>query len=288
VGVTEKAAGAVVVGVDGSDTSLHALEWAAEQAELEERPLTLVHAATLGDVTATDIAPATISSVLRAEGRTILAAACDRVRTSHEDLTLRSELCLDDPRTVLLEASRHAHLLVVGSRGRGPVKSLLLGSAGVYLTQHARCPVVVRRPSGKTGGCGVLVGTDGLRHSEPAVDWAFRHAALRGMPLTLVRTVFDGLPAGEVRRDEPGHDELWHELDTTAAEAGRRHGPVEVTLRLERGLADEALLRVATGMDLVVVGGHVRRSVLGLLDLDVATSVVEKAPGFVAVVPGPD
>ena len=146
MGVTEKASGAVVVGVDGSEASLRALEWAAEQAALEGRPLTMVHAATLGEVSAGDIAPGTISSVLHAEGRRVLAEAYERVAGAHDALTVHSELTLDDPRTVLLEASRHAHLLVVGSRGRGPVKSLLLGSAGVFLTQHAPCPVVVVPP----------------------------------------------------------------------------------------------------------------------------------------------
>src|SRR5690606_18269654 len=121
------------------------------------------------------------------------------------------------------------------------------------------CPVVVRRPhEDDEGGMGILVGTDGTRDSEPAVDWAFHQAALRRMPLTLVRTVFDGLPAGTVSPDEPGHEALLAQVDEVAQRFGRSHPHVDVHPRLERGLADEALARAASGMDMVVVGTHVR------------------------------
>jgi len=66
------------------------------------------------------------------------------------------------------------------------------------------------------------------------------------------------------------------------------HPAVEVHHQLRRGLPDEALVQAATDMDTVVVGTHVRRSVLGLLDLNVPKGVVEHAPCFVAVVPAPD
>jgi nucleotide-binding universal stress UspA family protein len=266
--------GAVVAGVDGSEGSLAALDWAAVQAGLERRVLAIVHADGPG--------------ALADQGEVVLDTACARVAENHPDLELRPLLSHEDPRAALCQASEHAHLVVVGSRGMGPLKSRVLGSVGVSLTHHRRCPVVVRRPGSTAGGRGVLVGTDGLRASAPAVEWAFHHAALRGMPLTLVRAVDDGLADGEVTRDEPGHEGLWSQLEEAALQFTHRHRAVDVSLRLERGHVDEALARAAAGMDIVVVGSHVRRSTLGLVDLDVAIELVEHAPGFVAVVPGPD
>jgi nucleotide-binding universal stress UspA family protein len=285
MGLTSKVDEAVVVGVDGSESSLQALDWAADQARLEDRPLTLVHVSTLGGLTSPETDSHTISAVMHAEGRSVLQRAHARA-LAHHVRDLRSDLVMDDPRRALLEASRRAHLLVVGSRGRGPVASLLLGSVGTALSQHARCPVVVRRPGADAaGGAGVLVATDGLAHSEPAIAWASHLAVLRDRPLTVMRTVFDGRPAGPVATDDPAHEDVRAAL-REVAERLRRHQPaLRVSERVERGLADEALVRVAAGMDVVVLGAHARRSVLDLRDLDVTTCVVEHAPGLVAVVP---
>ncbi len=287
MGVREQAAGAVVVAVDGSAASVAALHWAADQAVLTRRPLTIIHAAPDRNI-ATGIASETLATAVPADGFHVVAQACAVVEERHHLPQIRSGVVRGDPRTVLLDVSEHAYLLVVGSRGRGPVKSLLLGSVGVALAQHARCPVVVRRPhEADAGGRGILVGTDGVRHSEPAVDWAYRQAALREMPLTLVRTFADGPSVGSISADEPGHEVLWAQLNAVAQQFGRRHPSVEVSLRLERGLPGEALAHAAAHMDTVVVGTHVRRSVLRVLDPDVTTRLVETAPCCVAVVPPP-
>jgi nucleotide-binding universal stress UspA family protein len=278
-------AGAVVVGVDGSEAAMHALDWAAHQARLEDRPLTLLHVATLGTVAGLGVDTRAISSVMQSEGRAVLQRASERA-AAHGVGAIHSELLMDDPRSVLLDASRHAHLVVVGSRGRGPVASLLLGSVGVALTQHAACPVVVRRPgAAPRPGLGVLVATDGLAHSEPAVEWGARVAELRQRPLTLVRTVFDGLPPGRVDPDDGTHADVWAGLRAAAERVGRARPSLEVSLRVQRGLADEALVRAAAGMDVLVLGPHARRSMLDILDLDVTTRLVERAPCVVAVVP---
>jgi len=198
--IAEKAAGAVVVGVDGSEASAGALDWAAEQAVLEGRPLTVLHAGGTWNIPDLEIDPATVQAAMHAEGRAILQGACALVEERARVPELRSVLVTDDPRSALLDASDHAFLLVLGSRGRGPVKSLLMGSVGITLTQHARCTVVVRRPHhAGAGRAGVLVGVDQRPHSEPAVAWAFHQADLRSMPVTLLRTVFDGDRPGASR-----------------------------------------------------------------------------------------
>ena len=68
----------------------------------------------------------------------------------------------------------------------------------------------------------------------------------------------------------------------------RWHPSLDVSLRMEGGLSDEAIIRAATGMDVVVLGPHTRRSIAGILDLDVTRSLVERVPCLVAVVPARD
>ena len=279
----------MVVAVDGSEASAGALHWAATQAVLTRRPLTVIHAAHGRGIPTVGVAPGTAAGARPSNGRAVVAQACAEIEDHHQVGQIRSGVFSGDPRAVLLDASEHAVLVVVGSRGRGPARSLLLGSVGVALTQHARCPVVVRRPHVTNDvDLGIVVGTDGVRHSEPAVDWAYRQAALRQMHLTLVRTFVEGPAAGHIPADEPGHDDLRAQLDAVAQQFARRHPSVEVSLRLEEGHPGEALAHAAVGMDTVVVGTHVRRSVLRALDTDVTARVVETAPCSVAVVPASD
>ncbi|WP_166390108.1 universal stress protein [Nocardioides ochotonae] len=277
---------AVVAGVDGSESADQALDWAAAQAALERRPLVIVHAASLTTLTGDDVDPAMLMAALRAEGRALVQGSAARVAEREPDVEVRSEMVLTDARVALLEAAESAHLIVVGSRGRGPVSSLLLGSVGMALSQHARCPVVVRRPHPpESAGEGILVGTDATPHSDPAVEWAFGQAALRRTPLSIVRTFFEAGLEGEVTESEGGYDELWAQLREVADRFGPRFPDVEVRLRLRRGLADEELARAAETAEMVVLGSHVRRSIFGLLDLDVPHGVLVHAPRYVAVVP---
>ena len=147
-------------------------------------------------------------------------------------------------------------------------------------------PLTLRHRAGV--GARSVVATDGLQHSEPAVEWGARLAEVREWPLVLVRTVFDGLPSSPVPPDTGEHDRAWTQLRTVERHVRRSHPSLDVSLRMERGLSDEAIIRAATGMDVVVLGPHTRRSIAGILDLDVTRSLVERAPCLVSVVPARD
>lgn len=288
MGVTEKVDDAVVVGVDGSASGTAAVDWAADQARLEDRPLTLVHAATLGAVTTREVDARTVSALLHAEGRTVLQQAGRRA-AAHRVRDVRSELVLDDPSAVLLQASRHAALMVVGSRGHGPVASHVMGSVGLDLVRRARCPVVVLRPGDEGpagaagaagpagGGLGVVVGVDEPEHAARVVAWAVRLADLRDLPLTLVHALPGQHPSGPVSPEEPGYEVAWGRLQTVARGLRDAHPRVRVGLRLVRGKPEQALLGAAAGADVLVLG-----------EGGVATRLLERAPGVVAVVPGRD
>ena len=142
--------GAIVVAVDGSETADLALAWAARQAGLEARPLVIAHA--LGDPYVMvsggyHFNSGTMYSVVveqqRAEGDAVVAAATHQVAESHPKVDVTAVMEPVDPRQLLLTLAENASLIVMGSRGRGAFRSLLLGSVTSAVAGRAACPVVV-------------------------------------------------------------------------------------------------------------------------------------------------
>jgi nucleotide-binding universal stress UspA family protein len=139
--------GTIVVGVDGSTGSRRALGWASEEARLRDARLRVVFAWTYLDQPEGGFDAAYGEADVRTRLDQILnEAGNDRIVEELE----RVVVC-DLPARALLDAARGADLLVVGSRGVGGFRGLLLGSVGQQVVQHAQCPVVVvpgdERPS---------------------------------------------------------------------------------------------------------------------------------------------
>jgi nucleotide-binding universal stress UspA family protein len=135
----------VVVGIDGSDESMNALKFAATEAKFRHVPLRLVHAFTIPiDGTWTGgavVSPAPFEQVAHHLVDGALAAAGN-------DLAGIDVERIVEPGGAALAMLDHASkddLIVVGSRGRGGFKGLLLGSVSQQVVLHARCPVVVVR-----------------------------------------------------------------------------------------------------------------------------------------------
>lgn len=137
----------VVVGVDGSRTSVSAVDLAFDLASRREAPLLAVHAwempALLGPTppwTPDEIADRLVGEkALLAES---LAGHCDR----YPDVEVRSSVRLGGAAEVVLAASGDAQLVVLGSRGRGGFTGLLLGSVSHAVAHHATCPVAIVHP----------------------------------------------------------------------------------------------------------------------------------------------
>lgn len=270
-------AGTIVVGLDGSAPSRLALAWAIEQALLERRPLTVALAVEDG------LTP-------EADERQAMQDARDEVARRAPELPVLVQACEGDPRSVLLELSRDAAMVVVGSRGRGPVRSLLLGSVGVAVTKHAVCPVVVVRP-GNPGLVrqGVLVGVDGSERSLPTIEFAYRQASLHGLPLTVLHCFWDAeavVAGAHVVATVPSsrQDEAIL-LAETVSGMGEKYPDVNVRTELARGLVDATLVRAGERMNLVVVGAHHGGAASEFIFGSVAATVVEHATCPVAVVP---
>lgn len=138
----------VVVGVDGGPDSIRALEWAAEYARDVRAPLI---ALTAYEPTAV-VGPYAMAGwespeTLEENARTMLA---DVVRdTLGENADVAQYALRGHPAEAIIAASKDARLIVVGSRGRGGFKGLLLGSVSQHVVPHSLCPVVVL-PHGDT------------------------------------------------------------------------------------------------------------------------------------------
>lgn len=136
-----RAGGPVVAGVDGSAASLEALGLAFSEAALRGAELVAVVAwpadADLGGVPLVD------ADALREVARGRLAGLVAPWRERYPEVPVRTEVFTGPPREVLLGAAQDARLLVVGSRGLGGFRGLLLGSVGNALLRHAACPVAV-------------------------------------------------------------------------------------------------------------------------------------------------
>ena len=285
--------GTIVVGVDGSESSTRALHWAVEQAVAEHRPLTLVHtthAVTPAFTDAAVVDEGAARSAIDSEAQKVLDAARLKVEWAAPDLEVHQVFDIADPRAVLLQLSEDAAMIVVGSRGRGHVKSLLLGSVSVAVVRHAHCPVVVVRP-GHVGTVrnGVVVGVDPAPESQPALEFAYREASLRDLPLTILDCVIDvqsGTTGAYLVPEETADlDGERLALAETMAGMTEKYPEVRVTTHLVKGTPQEALVRMGERMDLIVVGAHQDGRLSQAIFGSVSVGVVERATCPVAVVP---
>jgi nucleotide-binding universal stress UspA family protein len=139
--------GGVVVGVDGSELSIDAVDFAFEQAQARNTTLTAVMA--WHDPVRTgpgDLLPLVYDlDALEQESAALLAETVAGHADKYPDVVVRKELVRGYPDDVLIDAGRSAELLVVGSRGRGAFRGLLLGSVSRALVHYAPCPIAVVR-----------------------------------------------------------------------------------------------------------------------------------------------
>ena len=138
----------IVVGIDGSDNSRRALEWALTEAKIRQARLTVVSAWQIPKaVLSSPVAMAAYDEdVWRSEATETLRATLESVDLDELPAGLDRQVVEGPPAKVLLDTSSGADLVVVGSRGRGGFAGLLLGSVSQQVAHHARCPVVIVPP----------------------------------------------------------------------------------------------------------------------------------------------
>lgn len=136
----------IVVGVDGSEPSLAALQWAVDEARLRRGKVRVITAWHYPPVPSTVEDSGTNDSFHAAER--VQADALKAVAAAGVDVT--GTLLRDSAAAALMDAAKDADLLIVGSRGHGGFAGLLLGSISSQVAHHARCPVLIVRPRSGT------------------------------------------------------------------------------------------------------------------------------------------
>ncbi len=135
----------IVVGVDGSEGSRRALRWALEEARLRHAVLDAVHVVPAPPLLADPVVfPPPPEEQLRAEGGRVLDEMLAGLET--RDVEVQRIVAVGGAARVLCEASRGADLLVVGSRGLGGFKGLLVGSVAQQAIAHASCAIALIVP----------------------------------------------------------------------------------------------------------------------------------------------
>ena len=143
----------IVVGVDGSEESRAALDWAVEEGRLRQAPVLAIHAWEVPMVPApTGLVPPSVEVVgdlteLREDAASLVETMVREIAGDAADVEIRPLTVEDKPVNALLDAAERndAQMIVVGSRGHGGFVSLLIGSTSDQVARHATCPVVIHR-----------------------------------------------------------------------------------------------------------------------------------------------
>lgn len=201
----------IVVGTDGSQASLRAVEWAAREAGWRGSPLRIVSAPAMPLRPRAYEAQATVANVLRGVAGRALGEAVIRAAEIAPGLIVDTDLLSGPPALAVPEAGSGASMLVVGTRGMGEVAAMVLGSVSRRAAFDAPCPVVVVREQsmGREQGMAihreVVVGIRDPDNSSQALAFAFEEAALRDAALVAVHAwVPASLPIRRGGRGEPG------------------------------------------------------------------------------------
>ncbi|MET7543799.1 universal stress protein [Streptomyces sp. NPDC005507] len=263
----------VVVGVDGSSSSLAAVEAAAREAQRRRVELRVVHAFSWPVrpvYTLPDPAPL----------HRLVNEAAQRARSVAPEVEVTEAVEAGDAVAVLEAESRAADLVVVGPRGMGGFIGMLLGSKAASLAAHSQCPVMVAREE-PAGAGPIVLAVDGSPVGEKAVEFAFAEAALRRAQLVAVHAWLpDYVPAGMGPESAEGL--------LAQALVGRAESYPDVTVRHEvlSGETRETLIEASRTAQLMVVGARGRGGFTGLLLGSVSQALLHHAHCPVTVVRG--
>ncbi|MBW6438233.1 universal stress protein [Actinoplanes hulinensis] len=293
--------GRIVVGIDGSEQSGYALDWAVARARLGGEQLELVNSYTL--VPTVNFfgfhgLPASQSTVALIEfSEHVLDAAAAHVRELAPDLTCTQTSTMGHPAGALAAASEGADAVVVGRRGLGSTASALLGSVSNRLTIEARCPLVVVGEGEHPSTGPIVVGVDESEFGTNALRYAITEAAVRKTSVRAVAALDSLLPRSFPQLDPELLARMRAGAKAEAAEAitrtldevqGKDAASVSVSPVVVEGRAAEAILKHAGDAQLIVVGTHGKGLVHRVLLGSVSREILKDADRPVAIVDLPD
>ncbi|MCF2533817.1 universal stress protein [Yinghuangia soli] len=276
----------ITVGVDGSTNADEALRWAADEAGRRGLALRIVHAWLPLPIPGGRTAG-------HAESRRILDDAEVRAHAYRQGLDITGVDACDRVGSALATESEGAAMVVLGSRGRGGFRSLLLGSASLTAAATAHCPVVVVRetlPVDEPAAVrDVVVGVDALAPADPVLEFAFEEAAAR--PDAVLRIIHGRSPETWTSHGDPVFTVA--EIEARAARAlaeaaagwSDKYPQVDVVRSASLDAPAAALVAASADAVLTVVGRRASGTSLGLRLGPVAHAVLLHAASPVAVVP---
>ncbi|QEU97067.1 universal stress protein [Streptomyces kanamyceticus] len=281
----------LIVGVDGSDPSLRALDWAVDEAAAHGVPLRVVHASRWEWYEGHEPSFGINRPSVEVLSDHIAASAVERALRRTTAVKVTSEILPEDPALALVRLSPEAGAIVVGSRGRGELAELLLGSVSLSVAAHAASPVIVvrGREENVTGGFHtVVLGIDEPEEAAPSTEFAFHEAQTLNAAVTAVHAW--RCPAREV----PDFPTTVHEdhqrraaaqVDEAVRDATAARPEITVHREIAEGHARAVLLDASRTADLLVVGARRRKGHVGMQLGPVNHAVLHHAACPVAVVP---
>jgi nucleotide-binding universal stress UspA family protein len=287
----------VVVAVDGSEGSLRAAEWAADEARRQSRPLRIVSApAPAPRLHAYQASPETIANALRGISARALAAAVARCEEVAPGLPVTTGLLSGAPALAVAGSGSDASMLVVGARGAGGFAAMILGSVSRYAASRAACPVVVVREESMAVHREIAVGIRDPQETGEALAFAFEEAALRGADLVAVHTWYWFPPAARLsgtgeapalRADDPARvaAEADRQLAAALVPWREKYPAVNVRRDVIHGHPARVLASYSARTDLVVLGRHGHPEGAGPGIGSIQHAVLDHAHGPVAVIP---
>ncbi len=274
----------VLLGYDGSPGSDRALGWAAREAKSRGTVLTVCLAWNewydAGRVSVEPPGDGVADHARRAAEQ----VAAEGLRAAQNLLgreNVRLLVVYGSPAAVLCDHAVAADMVVVGSRGRGGMSGLLLGSVGGQVAAHAPGRAVVVRGHWRRNGYvpgPVVLGADGSACSRAAAAFAFEEAALRGVPLLAVCALADA--PGSLG----GADRLQEGFEQLVSRFEKEHPEVTVLRQVSPGGPRDALLVASRRAQMLVVGARGLGGVRGMMLGSVSHALLGHAPCPVAVV----
>lgn len=275
----------IAVGVDGSEPSMNAVRWAAKEAHDRHAVLRIVH----GHSITTPRLPSGFLVEARAAAQHCLRDGVKAAQEAYPELKVEPVLELKPGIDVLADESEKADMVVVGARGRGGFRELVVGSTAVALTARAHSPVIVVRGT-ETAGGPIVVGVDGSPASEAALAFAYDMASRRNADLEAVHVWSDvisvwggSVPIPDLDWDAVATDER---IVLSERLAGWRERYPDTTVRqyVHENRPAQRLLDQAEGAQLLVVGSLGRGALASALLGSVSHALLHHAPCPVAVV----
>lgn len=271
----------ILVAVDGSAESDAAVRWAARESGVRHAPVTLVHVITPAAISLP--AEALAFDVIRwseDNSREVLQRAEHMFRDScGSDVDVRTEVIHCPVVPALVDASKDAQLIVVGSRGLGAAGRAILGSVSTGLIHRAHCPVAVihdDQTHAPDPDAPVLLGVDGSQASEAATALAFDEASRRGVGVIALHAFSDFALYPMIGKNWAAYKDEGNEvLAERLAGWQERYPDVHIERQVVCDMPGRWLIDESERAQLVVVGSHGRGGFAGMLLGSVSSAVAQ-------------